>query len=154
MYPDLNLPSYPLTLKNQSQRTQIFDRIRKKFVVLNPEEWVRQHFVHYLIEVKKYPESRIAIESSLRYNDLLRRPDIVYYNRELKPQLIVECKAPHVKISQETFDQIARYNIALRVEILIVSNGMQHFCCRMKYETESYDFLPEIPFCNEATAEK
>lgn len=149
MYPALNLPSYPLKLKKQSQRTQIFDRIRKKFVVLNPEEWVRQHLIHYLIETKNYPASRIAVESSLRYNEMLRRPDIVYFDAELKPKLIVECKAPEVKITQATFDQIARYNSALKVELLLVSNGLQHFCCRMNYEAESYEFLKEIPSCEE-----
>jgi Type I restriction enzyme R protein N terminus (HSDR_N) len=145
MFPELNLPSYSVKLKNQSQRTQIFDRIRKKFVLLTPEEWVRQHFVNFLIDQKKYPESRIAIESSLKYNEQVRRPDIVYYDSNLKPQLIVECKAPEIKITQSTFDQIARYNIALKVSYLIVSNGMQHFCCSMDYENERYDFLKEVP---------
>ena len=132
-------------LKNHSQRTQIFDRIRKKFVVLTPEEWVRQHFVNFLIEQKNYPESRIAIESSLKYNELRRRPDIVYYDNNLKAQLIVECKASDVKITQTTFDQIARYNIVLNVAYLIVTNGLQHFCCKMDYEKQSFIYLKEVP---------
>ncbi|MBK9480305.1 MAG: type I restriction enzyme HsdR N-terminal domain-containing protein [Bacteroidetes bacterium] len=145
MYPTLNLPAYAVKLKNHSQRTQIFDRIRKKFVALTPEEWVRQHVVNYLIEHKNFPASRIAIESSLKYNQLLRRPDIVYYDNDLKPTLIVECKATDVKISQTTFDQIARYNMPLRVNYLLVTNGIQHFCCRMEYEKEEVIFLKELP---------
>lgn len=145
MYPTLNLPTYAVKLKNHSQRTQIFDRIRKKFVALTPEEWVRQHVVNYLIEHKNFPASRIAIESSLKYNQLLRRPDIVYYDNDLKPTLIVECKATDVKISQTTFDQIARYNMPLRVNYLLVTNGIQHFCCRMEYEKEEVIFLKELP---------
>ena len=145
MYPALNLPSYAVKLKNHSQRTQIFDRIRKKFVLLTPEEWVRQHFINFLIEQKNFPESRIAIESSLRYNELVRRPDIVYYDAALKPQLIVECKAFDVKITQSTFDQIARYNCALRVSYLVVTNGLQHFCCKMDYEKQSFIYVKEVP---------
>lgn len=145
MYPTLNLPAYAVKLKNHSQRTQIFDRIRKKFVVLTPEEWVRQHFVNFLIEHKSFPESRLAVESSLKYNELLRRPDIVYYDTHLNPQLIVECKAPEIKITQSTFDQIARYNIALNVSYLIVTNGLTHFCCKMEYENKSYSFIKEVP---------
>ncbi len=145
MYPTLNLPAYAVKLKNHSQRTQIFDRIRKKFVALTPEEWVRQHVVNYLIEHKNFPASRIAIESSLKYNQLLRRPDIVYYDNDLKPTLIVECKATDVKISQTTFDQIARYNMPLRVNYLLVTNGIKHFCCRMEYEKEEVIFLKELP---------
>ncbi len=145
MYPTLNLPAYAVKLKNHSQRTQIFDRIRKKFVALTPEEWVRQHVVNYLIEHKNFPASRIAIESSLKYNQLLRRPDIVYYDSDLKPTLIVECKATDVKISQTTFDQIARYNMPLRVNYLLVTNGIKHFCCRMEYEKEEVIFLKELP---------
>jgi hypothetical protein len=145
MYPTLNLPAYAVKLKNHSQRTQIFDRIRKKFVVLTPEEWVRQHVLNYLIEHKNFPASRIAVESSLKYNELLRRPDIVYYDSALKPALIVECKASDVKISQTTFDQIARYNMPLRVNYLLVTNGIQHFCCRMEYEKEEIIFLKELP---------
>lgn len=149
MYPELQLPSFPVKLKKQSQRTQIFDRIRKKFVLLTPEEWVRQHVVNYLIEAKKFPESRIAVEFSLKYNELTRRPDIVYYDNDLKPQLIVECKAPDVKITQSTFDQAARYNSALKVSYLFVTNGLQHFCCKMEYESSGYTFLKELPHFTE-----
>ena len=118
-------------------------------MLLSPEEWVRQHFVNYLIETKNFPESRIAVEFSLKYNELIRRPDIVYYDNELKPQLIVECKAPEVKITQSTFDQIARYNSALKVSYLVVTNGMQHFCCKMEYAPERYSFLKEVPHFTE-----
>jgi hypothetical protein len=150
MLPTLNLPPYAVKLKNQSQRTQIFDRIRKKFVTLTSEEWVRQHFINYLIEHKNYPESRIAVESSLVYNELVRRPDIVYYDRNLRAFMIVECKAPEIKITQNTFDQIARYNSALKVSYLVLTNGLQHFCCKLNYETNEYKYLKEVPDCSPA----
>jgi hypothetical protein len=141
----LNLPAFPIKLKNHTQRTQIFDRIRKKYVILTPEEWVRQHFINYLIEEKKYPESRLAVEFTIKYNQLNKRSDIVYFDTDLKPQLIVECKAPEIAISQETFDQIARYNMVLMVNYLIVSNGLVHYCCKLDYKNKSYSFLKEIP---------
>ena len=144
-FPQLNLPSYSPKLRSSEQRTQIFDSVRKKYVALTPEEWVRQHFIHYLITEKQFPASLMAIETGLKYNRLQKRSDVVVYNNLGKPFLIVECKAPEVKITQETFDQITRYNYSLRVKYLVVTNGMNHFCCEMDYEKRSYSFLKEIP---------
>lgn len=142
---NLNLPTYPFKLKQDGERVQIFDAIRKKYVVLTPEEWVRQHFVQFLIQEKKYPLSLIAVERSLKYNLLQKRADVLAYNTLGEPYLMVECKAPEVKISQDTFDQVARYNMAFKVKYLVVTNGLQHFCCQMNYTENSYQFLEQIP---------
>jgi len=107
----LNLPTYNFKLKNSQNKTLIFDKLRKKYVVLTPEEWVRQHFVHFLIDQKKYPETLIAIEKQLTINNLKKRTDILIFNSDGKPEVVIECKAPSIKISQKTFDQIARYNL-------------------------------------------
>lgn len=140
----LNLPSYQFNIKTENGQKRIFDGIRKRYVQLTPEEWVRQHFIRYLAEHKKYPLSLIAVEKELRINKLKRRPDIVVFNRNHQPLLVVECKAPSVRITQETFDQVARYNIALRVKYLVVTNGMEHFCCKIISDQE-YIFLKNIP---------
>ncbi len=139
----LNLPDYSFTIRDN---TEIFDSIRKKYVALTPEEWVRQNFVRYLIEEKKFPKSLIAIEKEIVVNRMKKRGDIVVYNRELKPILIVECKAPTVKITQATFDQVARYNLSLNVEYLIITNGINHFCCTINEEKKGYIFVEKIPF--------
>jgi len=141
----LNLPTYNLKIKSKENKFFIFDIIRKKYVVLTPEEWVRQHFLHYLIEEKKYPKSLISIERKLTINNLTKRTDILIFNTRGKPHLIVECKAPSIKITQGTFDQIARYNMALNAKYLVVSNGLNHFQCTLDYENESFKFLEEIP---------
>ena len=117
-------------------------------MVLTPEEWVRQHFVQFLIEEKKYPVSLIALEKQLVVNNLKKRTDIVIYNKQGVPDIIVECKAPHIKISQDTFDQIARYNLKLKAKYLIVTNGIEHYFCRMDFENETYIFLNDIPKYN------
>ena len=114
-------------------------------MVLTPEEWVRQHYVQYLIEEKKYPISLIALEKQLTINNRKKRTDILVFNAEGKPDIIVECKAPKIKITQATFDQIARYNLKLRANFLIVTNGLEHFYCKMDFENETYIFLKEIP---------
>jgi hypothetical protein len=141
----LNLPNYDFKIKKGEQSSQIFDIIRRKYVVLTPEEWVRQHFVKYLIEVKQYPASLIALEMSLKYNTMQRRSDIVVFNNEVKPILIVECKAASVKVSPAVFEQIARYNMALNVKYLIVTNGINHYCCSIEYENRTFTFLNDIP---------
>ncbi|APG64308.1 restriction endonuclease subunit R [Tenacibaculum todarodis] len=141
----LNLPTYPFKLKSNENKTLIFDKLRKKNVVLTPEEWVRQHFVMYLIEEKKYPVSLIAIEKQLTINNRKKRTDILIFNAEGKPDIIVECKAPKIKITQDTFDQIARYNLKLNANYLIVTNGLEHFYCKMDFENETYIFLKEVP---------
>jgi hypothetical protein len=141
----LNLPGYDFRLEEKDGKTRIFDRVRKKMVVLSPEEWVRQHILLYLIREKHYPESLITVEASLKVARRPKRTDLVVYNRNLKPLLIVECKAPHVKITAEVFDQIVRYNMTLQVRYLLVTNGLEHFCCTLDYTDSSYAFLPGIP---------
>lgn len=125
----------------------IFDRCRKKHVALTSEEWVRQNFVEYLIKEKKYPSGLISNESTVSFNGLRKRCDTVIYNRDGLPEIIVEYKAPNVSITQNTFDQIAMYNFKLKVRYLIVSNGMNHFCCKIDYENMRYEFLREVPEC-------
>ncbi len=141
----LNLPTYSFKVKNSEKHYLIFDDIRKKYIVLTPEEWVRQHFVQFLIQEKKYPISLIAIEKQLIINKLKKRSDILIFNSDGTPNIIVECKAPSVKITQETFDQIARYNLQLNAKYLIVTNGIEHYFCMLNKEEESYIFLPDIP---------
>jgi type I site-specific restriction-modification system R (restriction) subunit len=141
----LNLPEYSFRIKNEDSKTFIFDSFRKKFVRLTPEEWVRQNFVQFLISEKKYSVSLIAIEAGVKVNKNPQRADLVVYNRLGIPLLVAEFKAPEVKISQQAFDQIVRYNMQLKVPYLIVSNGLQHFCCKIDYDNNSYVFLNEIP---------
>lgn len=126
----------------------IFDNLRKKYFVLTPEEWVRQHFVQYLIDEKHYPVSLIALEKQLVINNRKKRTDILIFNKKGTPDIIVECKAPSIKITQDTFDQIARYNLKLNANYLIVTNGLQHFYCKMDFENETYIFLKDIPSYN------
>jgi hypothetical protein len=141
----LNLPHYKFKLKSNENKTLIFDNLRKKYMVLTPEEWVRQHFVQFLIEEKNYPPALIAIEKQVVVNNLKKRSDILVFNKEGNPDIIVECKAPKIKITQATFDQIARYNSKLNANFLIVTNGLTHFYCRMDFKKETYVFLKEIP---------
>ncbi len=144
----LNLPEYAFRTRTEEGKQMIFDNIRKKFVVLTPEEWVRQNFIQYLIKEKKYPETLMAVEKQIMVNQKQRRFDLLIYLRNGQPHLIAEFKAPNVKITQETFDQVVRYNMALRVERVVVSNGLQHFACDIDYINNSYTFLHEIPvFC-------
>ena len=141
----LNLPNYTFKIKSNEKHRLIFDKLRKKYFVLTPEEWVRQHFVQYLIEEKKYPVSLIALEKQLTINNLKKRTDILIYNTKGLPEIIVECKAPEIKITQATFDQIARYNLKLKANYLIVTNGIAHFFCKMDFENETYIFLKDVP---------
>jgi len=141
----LNFPTYSFRFKNSENKVSIFDTIRKKFVVLQSEEWVRQHCVNYLIEEKKYPKSLINVEKELKINDLKKRYDIVIFNPDGTIHLIVECKAPKIKINQDTFDQVARYNLALNASYLMVTNGLNHYYCVMDFEAEQYNFLQDIP---------
>jgi hypothetical protein len=141
----LNLPEYPFRLKQENGTTHIFDEVRKKFLVLTPEEWVRQHLIQFLISQKKYPRSLIKLEGGLKLNSLQKRSDILLFNNSGEKIVLVECKAPSVKISQDTFDQIARYNFIHRVKWLVVSNGLQHYCCEIDFQNESYRFAEEIP---------
>lgn len=127
----------------------IFDPLRKKYVALTPEEWVRQHFIHFLIEHKGYPNGLLANEIQLDLNGTRKRCDSVLYDRTLRPRMIIEYKAPTVPITQQVFDQICRYNIVLKVDYLIVSNGINHYCCKVNYSDFSYVFLKEIPSYNQ-----
>ena len=145
----LNLPAYQFKLKNELGKQFIFDSIRKKYVVLTPEEWVRQHFIQYLIHEKKYPEALMAVEKKIVVNGQPQRFDLLIYQRNGQPLLIAEFKSPQVKITQETFDQVVRYNMALRVLHVVVSNGMQHYACEMDNIKKSFTYLREIPqFCD------
>lgn len=141
----LNLPSFDAKIRKKGSGYEIFDPLRRKYLVLTAEEWVRQHFVHYLITEKRYPASLIANETSLKLNSLTRRCDTVVYNRRLEPVMIIEYKEPQVPVTQEVFDQVARYNSVLRVQHIVVSNGMQHYCYRLNHDDLSYQFLTEIP---------
>ncbi len=142
---ELNFPAYKFRFKSSENKVSIFDRIRKKFIILTPEEWVRQHTVQYLIEEKKYPESLINVEKLVKVNDLNKRYDIIIYKPNGDIHLIVECKSHKVKITQEVFDQIARYNLALNAEYLMITNGMDHYYCQMNYKEKQYSFLKDIP---------
>lgn len=141
----LNLPSFEAKVIRKDGRPAIFDFIRRRYVALTPEEWVRQHFVHFLIEHKGYPCALMANEVQLKLNHTQKRCDTVLYRRDLTAQMIVEYKAPDVEITQAVFDQIGRYNLVLHVDYLVVSNGLQHYCCRMDYVQNRYQFLPDIP---------
>jgi len=141
----LNLPAVELKIKKQNGKDYVFDSLRKQYVSLTPEEYVRQQFVSYLIEHKGYPSSRLANEIAIVLGNVRKRCDTVLYDNYLQPLMIIEYKSPSTVISQSTFDQIARYNLVLRVPWLVVSNGMQHFCCKVDHEKNEYVFLDEIP---------
>lgn len=141
----LNFPKYTFRFKNRENKIYIFDAIRKKFVVLTPEEWVRQHTVQFLMQEKNYPISLINVEKELIFNDLKKRYDIVIFNSDGSIFLVVECKRSKIKIDQHTFDQIARYNLILNAEYLMVTNGLNHYYCTMDYEAQQYQFLRDIP---------
>ena len=141
----LNLPEYEINVVERDGKRMIFDFLRRKYVALTPEEWVRQHFTHFLVSQKGYPKTLLANEAQLQIGDKHLRCDTVLYNKEMQPLMIVEYKAPQIQLQQKTFDQIAAYNLLLHADFLIVSNGLQHYCCQMVYEQRSYRFLTEIP---------
>ena len=141
----LNLPQYPIKIQEKGEKRQIFDFLRRKWVALTPEEWVRQHFTHYLVEQKGYPKGLLANEVELKIGEKKLRCDTLLYYKELRPRMIIEYKAPNIQLQQKTFDQISAYNLLLKVDFLIVSNGFQHHCCKMDYNTQSYTFLEGIP---------
>jgi len=141
----LNLPPAGLTVREHNGKTQVFDIVRKKFVSLTPEEWVRQHFIHFLLNTKKVPATLLAVEMSLKYNRMKKRSDIVVFDRKGKAVLVVECKAPDVEVTENTFRQVAMYNMTLQVPYLVVTNGMHHYACRIDQEKKSYTFLGEVP---------
>ena len=142
---ELNLPKYGIKIKNDKGHQSIFDVLRRKYVALTPEEWVRQHFVHFLIEHKGYPKALMTNEIQLAIGNKKLRCDSVLYDRTLRPRMIIEYKAPTVNITQKVFDQITIYNMLLHVDYLVVSNGIKHYCCRMDYANQKYLFLEDIP---------
>ena len=141
----LNLPKYAAKVIEKEGKLRIWDPTRRKYVALTPEEWVRQNFINFLITEKKFPLERIANEVSVKLNGTAKRCDSVAYDDYLSPLMVVEYKAPHIEITHSVFDQIARYNMVLHVKYLIVSNGIQHFCCIIDYKSQTYQFLREIP---------
>lgn len=144
-FPSLNIPISELRLKSENGEIKVYDPARDKFVSLTPEEFVRQHFVEWLIRDYGYPRSLIANEAGVKVNDTKKRCDTIVYNRQGDPLMIVEYKAPGVNINQDTFDQIVRYNMALRARYLVVSNGLRHYCCVIDYKNNTYNFIPQIP---------
>ena len=142
----LNLPEYDLKLKNEFGRTMVFDPFRSKYVVLTPEELVRQYFARFLVEERSFPGSLMVTEYALKLNRMAKRCDILVFNRNRLPVALVECKAPEIKITQEVFDQVARYNVVFRVRYLMVTNGMNHYCCKIDFQTGNIEFLADIPF--------
>ena len=146
--PNLNFPAYNFRIQKASpegQSLKIFDIIRKKFIALTPEEWVRQHLIHFLVNERKFPQTLISVEKKLLINGLLKRTDLVIYSTLHKPLLLVECKAPSVKIDQQVFDQAARYNLSLDLNYYILSNGIETYCCKVDHLNQKYDFLENIP---------
>lgn len=143
--PCLNLPPYQAKIKVAGGKSKIFDILRRRFVALTPEEWVRQNFINFLINHKGYSSTLMNNEVMLTLNNMTRRCDSVLYDHKMSPRMIMEYKAPHIEITQKVFDQICRYNMVLHVEYLIVSNGLDHYCCKMDYDTQTYVFLEDIP---------
>jgi len=148
---DVQLPvlNFPLPvfriIPGSGQSSKIFDMIRRKYVLLTPEEWVRQHLLNYLTKEKKFPSSLIAVEKSVKVNALPRRTDVLVYNSRLEKLLLAECKAPSVKITQSVFDQAARYNMTLDVKYFVLTNGLETYCCTMDHRLKKYNFLKEVP---------
>ena len=141
----LNFPDYQFRFKNSKNKIAIFDEIRKKFIILTPEEWVRQNVVQYLLIEKKYPKSLINVEKTLKINGLTKRYDIVVFNNNGSINVLIECKSTDIKISQTVFDQIARYNMTLKANFLMVTNGLNHYICKIDFENEKYSFLESLP---------
>lgn len=142
---DLNFPKFQFRFKISENKRFIFDDIRKKYVLATPEEWVRQHVVQFLIQVKKYPQSYINVEKLVKINNINKRYDVVVFAPDGKIFLLVECKEPNIGITQPVFDQIARYNLSLNAQFLMVTNGLDHYYCKLDYENEKYQFLTDLP---------
>lgn len=141
----LNLPAYSFKIKEENENSYIFDSVRKKYILLTREEWVRQNFIRFLNEEKHYPLGLIAVETPFKINRMTKRSDIVVFNRDGNPWIMVECKAPQVVISQKVIDQIARYTLHFKASFLIITNGLQHFCCKLDTASQKYMFIKEIP---------
>jgi hypothetical protein len=146
---ELNLPSYDVKIRGTREKPEIFDFLRRRYVALTPEEWVRQHFTHWLVDHKGYPKGLLGNEVALQCGDKTVRCDSIVYGNDQRPLMICEYKAPSVPISQHVFSQISAYNFLLHVDYLVVSNGLQHYCLRMDYEHQTYQFLTNIPLYTE-----
>lgn len=142
----LNFPDYLISLKSKENKPHIFDVIRKKWLVLSPEEWVRQHCIHFLINEKNHPASLIQVEKTIQINQIKKRYDLIAYNNTKEVEILVECKSPAVVITQKTFDQIAQYNLTLKSKYLMVTNGIKHYYCQMDFDKKNYIFLKELPY--------
>ena len=142
---ELNLPSFDIKIRGTREKPEVYDFLRQRYVALTPEEWVRQHFVHWLVEDKGYPKGLLANEVAMKCGDKTLRCDSILYDKEARPQMIIEYKAPTVSVTQRVFSQISAYNLLLHVDYLVISNGLQHYCCRMDYERQTYHFLQEVP---------
>ena len=141
----LNLPPFDYKLKKAEGKLWIFDIIRKKWIVLTPEEWVRQHFIHMLIEQKKYPRSLIRVEGGLQYNELQKRSDILVFNRDGAPWMLIECKAPEIRLSEKSVFQASVYNATLRAQYVAVSNGLRHLYAEIHWEKGTTSWIEELP---------
>ena len=142
---ELNLQAYDVNVRGTREKPEIFDFLRKRYVSLTPEEWVRQHFTHWLVEHKGYPKGLLGNEIAMKCGEKTLRCDSILYNKEASAQMIIEYKAPTVSLTQRVFNQISTYNLLLHVDYLVVSNGLQHYCCKMDYEHQTYRFLDNIP---------
>lgn len=147
---DLNLPGFDVRIReSENGDKEIFDSFRRKYVKLTPEEWVRQHFLHFLSDEKEYPATLISVEKQLIILGRSKRFDAVVFKNDGTPSVLIEFKAPSVKLNQNVVEQVASYNFALHANFLIVSNGLNHYCCKMDYENRTYNLMSEIPFFKE-----
>ena len=143
MFQDLNLPAYNARIEKNGDEHRIFDSIRRKYILLTPEEWVRQHFINFMVIEKKYPAALMAVETGHKYNTLQNRSDILVYNKYGQPWMLVECKAPAVNLTEEVLHQALRYNLVLNVQYIVITNGLQHYC--MKQNDRSFVFVDDLP---------
>jgi type I site-specific restriction-modification system R (restriction) subunit len=141
----LNFPSYDFKIRKSANGFEILDDVRKKWVVLTPEEWVRQHTIRWLISEKNYPAGLIAIERQILINGVSNRFDAVVFDRNASPLIVVECKAPEVEINEAVFDQAARYNMNVNASMLLITNGISHYCCTINHQEQTYQFLKDLP---------
>jgi hypothetical protein len=142
----LNLPAYEFNIREEEGKQFVLDVFRKKYVMLTPEEEVRQRFARYLVEERNYPASLMMTEVALKLNEMTQRCDILVHKPAGKAAVLVECKAPEVNVARSTFDQAARYNMVFRVKYLMVTNGLKHYCCYLDFESRKVHFLEEIPY--------
>lgn len=148
----LNFPPLEITVRQHNNRREIYDPVRKRYFVLTPEEWVRQHVISYLLLEKHVPMNLVAVEKNLKINTLTKRFDVVVFNRNARPLMLIECKAPGIKVNESVFDQAARYNMSLKAGLFLITNGIEHYCCRIDFENSLYVFMNEIPLYQEMVA--